>query len=108
MCTDESGRSSGCLKKYSLEELQELVVEMYKAMSKALKEDKNIDALLGDFSRQKAAKKQKKEPEPADLEWLSHAVPTFVEYAMKQYYFAPNRVLEKLKSQRRTLSFSSA
>ncbi len=83
------------LKKYSPAELQELVVEMYKAMPKALKEEKDIDALLSDYTGQKAMKKQKKEPEPVDLEWLNHAVPTFVEHAMQQYYFAPNRVISK-------------
>lgn len=83
------------LKKYSSAELQELIVEMYKVMPKSLKEEKDIDSLLADFSRQMSAKKQKKEPEPVDMEWLTFAVPTFVEYAMNQYYFAPNRVISK-------------
>ena len=56
------------IKEYPEEDLRLLIVELYKAMPKKLREDKDIDALIRDMHRKKPDKKQeqKKQEVSAD------------------------------------------
>jgi hypothetical protein len=84
------------LKKYQEEDLRLLLVEMYKAMPKKLKEDKEIDMLLQDVHGYMSARKAPKAQErQIDLESLKFRIDQFVEYAYNQYYYAPNSYVHK-------------
>ncbi|HBN96683.1 MAG TPA: hypothetical protein DDZ66_10310 [Firmicutes bacterium] len=86
------------LKKYQEEDLRLLLVEMYKAMPKKLKEDKEIDMLLQDVHGYMSARKAPKAQErQIDLESLKFRIDQFVEYAYNQYYYAPLDPLEQSK-----------
>ena len=77
---------------YKAAQLRRLVVEMYKAMPKALKESHGIDELIG--NPMSGRKKQNAEV-PPDIGFLSWEVEQFVDDAYNQYYFAPNSVVSK-------------
>lgn len=84
------------LKKYEADELRKIIVDMYKAMPKSLKEEKNIDLLIEDhvsYGNMGKAKKQK--AEVANISDLKEQIDLFIEHAYKQYYFAPNNVIHK-------------
>ena len=84
------------LKKYKEEDLRLLISEMYKSMPKKLREDKDIDALLQDLhaclSIGKAEKTREKQ---VDIKDLKPKIDLFIDYAYKQYYFAPNSFIHK-------------
>ncbi len=77
---------------YKAAQLRRLVVEMYKAMPKALKEGHGIDELIG--NPMSGRKKQNAEV-PPDIGFLSWEGEQFVDDAYNQYYFAPNSVVPK-------------
>jgi hypothetical protein len=84
------------LEKYSDQQLRVIIAEMYKAIPKAVKEDKEIDSILTnprDLLERKPPEK-KKEPLP-DMDELEYETSQFIEYAYQQYYFAPNSYVPK-------------
>ena len=77
---------------YKAAQLRRLVVEMYKAMPKSLKQGKGIDELI--CNPASGRKKQEAET-PIDMGFLSWEVEQFLDDAYNQYYFAPNSVIPK-------------
>ena len=84
------------LKKYEQNDLRLLVLEMYKAMPKKLREDKDIDALLQDLQSQlNTNKNEKTSVKQTDVMKLKVEINQFINYAYKQYYFTPNNYVRK-------------
>lgn len=84
------------LKKYKEEDLRLLISEMYKAMPKKLREDKDIDALLQDVHAYlRIAKVENRQDKQIDVNNLKQKIDLFIDYAYKQYYFAPNSFVHK-------------
>jgi hypothetical protein len=84
------------LKNYSPEELRLLVLEMYKAVPKKLREDKNIDRMLENIQGyMKIGKVEKRQETQLDIDDLKLEIDQFIDYAYNQYYFAPNNYVHK-------------
>lgn len=84
------------LKKYSQEELTLLVAEMYKGMPKRLREDKDIDRMIQDIHAYlDIGKLGKKQDGQVNIAVLKQEVEQFIDYAYKQYYYAPNSFVHK-------------
>ena len=84
------------LDQYSEDQLRLIIAEMYKAIPKKVKEDKNIDSLLKapeEFKKSKTTKTKK--PTPPDIELVEFDAEDFLENAYNHYYFAPNSVVPK-------------
>lgn len=73
-----------------------IVVEIYKVIPKRIKEEKKIDDLLTNPDEYvERCRRRKRTPQVTDIHELSDEIETFVDYAYKQYYFAPNRYVPK-------------
>jgi hypothetical protein len=84
------------LKKYKEEDLRLLILEMYKAMPKKLREEKDIDALLQDVHEYlRIGKVKRRQNKQTDINDLKPEIDQFIEYAYNQYYFAPNSFVRK-------------
>lgn len=84
------------LKQYKEEDLRLLISEMYKSMPKKLREDKDIDLMLKDIqSYMRIGKIEKKQSIQVDIKDLKMEIEQFIDYAYKQYYFAPNSFIHK-------------
>jgi len=86
------------IKNYSEEELRILLTEMYKAIPKTVKEEKDIDQMVEDIdinSYKNSRRRVSRQKEDVNIELLEYEVETFIEYAYKQYYFAPNSFVHK-------------
>ena len=82
--------------KYSEKELKVLIAEIYKAIPKKIKEEKDIDELIQDINfRKKSRRRTVSSKEEIDINYLEYEVNQFIEYAYKQYYFAPNSYVYK-------------
>jgi hypothetical protein len=79
------------IKDYKAARLRQLVVEMYKAMPKAVKEDASIDALV----ENPEGGRRKPETEALNVELLRMDVERFLLNAYKQHYCVPNTVVSK-------------
>lgn len=92
------------LKGREKEELQTLLVDLYKLIPKSIKDEKNIDALIDNPTRFKQT--GIKEPTAAiDLDTLKREVEHFIKQAYAQNYIAPNRIIpKKERSNWRTLA----
>lgn len=86
---------------YSIEELRYLTAELYKAIPKKIKEEKDIDPLVlsvpehfkeNGTGKASSPSKVKKAP---DLGALESEIELFLENAYAQNYFAPNRFVPK-------------
>lgn len=88
------------------EELQTLIVEMYKLIPKSVKEGKEIDALIDHPTQFKTqAKKAQTLLTSVDFQVLKSEIEQFIEHAYAQYYIAPNRIVpKKERSNWRTLA----
>lgn len=82
------------IKQRKKEELQKLIVEMYKQIPKAVRENKEIDALIDDLE-QFQSKRVKGNNRNINFDELKHKVEQFIEDAYAQNYFAPNRKIPK-------------
>lgn len=86
---------------YSVEELRYLTAELYKAIPKKIKEEKDIDPLILSVPEHFKENKNGTKPSPAkskkapDLEALESEIELFLENAYAQNYFAPNRHVPK-------------
>lgn len=84
------------LKKYKEEDLRLLILEMYKSMPKKLREDKDIDALLQDVhAHVHIGKDERIQDRQINVNDLKQEIDLFIDYAYKQYYFAPNNFVHK-------------
>lgn len=84
------------LKKYSQDDLKLIIAEMYKSMPKKLREDKDTDDLITDVHGYlKIGKIEKALAKQVSIEELKHEIELFIDYAYKQYYFAPNSYVHK-------------
>jgi hypothetical protein len=82
------------LEKHSQEQLRFIIKELYKAIPKQHKEDRQIDALIEDPQGFLSPGKTKKTL-PPDFDSLKWEIETFIDHVQKDYYFAPNRVVPK-------------
>lgn len=80
------------IKEYPEGDLRLLIVELYKAMPKKLREDKDIDVLIRDMHSKKPDKKQ---AVSTDVKLLKPEIEFFLENAYAQNYMAPNRIIPK-------------
>lgn len=77
---------------YRSEQLRRLLVEMYKAIPKRVKEDHGIDDLI---CNRASRPNKRKIDEPPDIEALASQTERFVTNAYSQYYYIPNSVVPK-------------
>lgn len=82
-----------CLRGYDRPTLEALLVELYKAMPKALKEEKLIDPYIRAATAGKPVAPSK--PVRRDIDQIASDVEQFIEYARNQYYLAPNSHVRK-------------
>jgi hypothetical protein len=75
---------------YRTEQLRRLLVEMYKAMPKRVKEDHGIDHLICNPVSKQSQRKSEVVP---DIRALARETEQFVRNAHNDYYFAPNSVV---------------
>ncbi len=80
------------VEKYDKKEMTGLVIELYKIIPKAKKEQNNIDDLILDFK-----KKEKKKDEKISFPELVKEVNYFLECVEAGYYAEPNRVITKVE-----------
>ncbi len=78
------------ISRYDNKELQEIIVELYKRVSKAKKEEYAIDDFIKDVS-----KKQAKKLEVQDFETLKKEIVYFLNCVDAGYYEMPNKVISK-------------
>lgn len=84
------------IKEYPEEDLRLLIVELYKAMPKKLREDKDIDTLIKDAKELLHSKKtDKKQAASADVKLLKPEIELFLENVYAQNYMEPNRIIPK-------------
>ncbi len=84
------------LEQYSEQQLRLIIAEMYKAIPKAIKEDKDIDGILTNPNELIPSKaRKKKQPPIPDIETLRDETEQFIDDAYNQYYFAPNNIISK-------------
>ena len=86
------GELRNTIERYKPDQLKTLVVEMYKAMPKAVKEDQAIDDLISNPTSKRKARKRDAAP---DIEVLRLDVETLIENAYSLCYLIPNRVVPK-------------
>ena len=67
------------LSKYKEKELRLLIVEMYKAMPKKIREEKEIDKLLQDVHEFLSVGKAKKKQEQVDIDLLKPEIEEFID-----------------------------
>ncbi|QQK78749.1 hypothetical protein HUG20_01740 [Salicibibacter cibi] len=78
------------------DELQELIVEMYKQIPKKMRETKEIDELIDNPDLFKTRKQNaKKTVQMPDFATVEDEVKNFINNAYKQNYVAPNRIVPK-------------
>lgn len=82
------------LQGYNREKLESIILEMYKAMPKSVKEAKGIDKII---INPNAKPTRRVEPVHRDLEDICRETEEFLSDAYNQYYFAPNSVIPKSK-----------
>ncbi|HHW04092.1 MAG TPA: hypothetical protein GXX35_14995 [Thermoanaerobacterales bacterium] len=84
------------LKNYKEEDLRLIISEMYKSMPKKLREDKDIDTMLQDVhAYMSIGKIERTRNRQVDVNDLKQEIEQFIDYAYKQYYFAPNSFVHK-------------
>lgn len=84
------------LKQCKEDDIKLLAVELYKAMPKKLKEEKEIDQVIKEIAAGERNKKStKQDNKKVTAEELSGEIELFLENAYAQNYFAPNRSIPK-------------
>lgn len=82
------------IQNYSSEELQLLVIGLYKAIPKSIKEDNGIDEFLKNPAAH-GGKKPKKSDAVRPIDEIEEEVNAFVDAAGDGFYFIPNRIIPK-------------
>lgn len=75
-------------------ELRLIIINLYKAIPKRLKDEKSIDSLIT-HPESFITHRRRKEKEIPDIEELQDETKQFITYAYNQYYFAPNQFVHK-------------
>ncbi|MDW7662336.1 MAG: hypothetical protein SCL54_13025, partial [Bacillota bacterium] len=84
------------LKKYNEDDLRRIISEMYKAMPKKIREEKDIDVLIQDVhSLMNNGKRNAMKDKPLNIERLTFEIEEFIDYAYMQYYLTPNQFVHK-------------
>jgi len=84
------------LKQYTEEDLRLLICEMYKSIPKKIREDKEIDEMVTDIQAYKRiGKVNRDQNKKRDIIELKPQINQFIDFAYKQYYFAPNNYVHK-------------
>ncbi|MBE1556396.1 hypothetical protein [Sporosarcina limicola] len=85
------------VKEQSREELETLLVEIYKLIPKKVREEKDIDALIENPQHYKISQMRggKKEKVLIDFEVVKCETIDFIKYAYAHYYIAPNQTIPK-------------
>lgn len=84
------------IKKYNVEDLKLIISEMYKSMPKKLREDKDIDEMLKDVHAfMNIGKVEKSSSKQVNIIDLKREIDQFIDFAYKQYYYAPNNYVHK-------------
>jgi hypothetical protein len=83
------------IEKYSAEQLRLIITELYKAVPKVNKEDNDIDGMLKNPERLTQPRPKTSQKKVPDIDLLKSETECFIDYAYKQYYLAPNRVVSK-------------
>lgn len=83
------------LKDRKKDELQLLIVEMYKQFPKKIREAKEIDQLIDNPGTTKTKKGSTSKIQNTDFDSVESETSHFIEDARAQYYFAPNRLISK-------------
>ena len=84
------------VKEYEEEDLRLLVAELYRAMPKSLREEKEIDDLIREARvRLHEPKKAKTDKKSTDINELKPVIEDFLENAYEQNYYIPNRIIPK-------------
>jgi hypothetical protein len=89
------GELRSLIDKYSASQMKTIIAEMYKALSKSLKEDSGIDQLIRNPDQTIQAGKKTKQEEVPDIGLLEDEVTEFIENAYNQLYLIPNRIVSK-------------
>lgn len=76
--------------KHTKEQLELLVVELYRAMPKSLKDEKNVDELVRDPDAARAGGAGASRKSAPDFDAVAAEARKFIDYASQSYYFAPN------------------
>jgi len=84
------------LKQYTEEDLRLLICEMYKSIPKKIREDKEVDKMVTDIHAYKRiGKVNRDQNKKRDIIELKPQINQFIDFAYKQYYFAPNNYVHK-------------
>lgn len=84
------------VKKYKEADLRAIVAELYKAIPANKRDEKNIDAIIADYSGYINKSKEKNNRiARVDIKQLKEDVEIFVDNAYDQYYLIPNNVIHK-------------
>jgi hypothetical protein len=83
------------VKNLSPDQLGTILVEVYRRLPKAVREEADLDSLIRNPPEPGAKRAPKKAPPPPNIEDLKWEVDEFVENAYAQNYLAPNRVISK-------------
>lgn len=81
------------IKEYSRKDLEQLVVELYKQIPKAKREDHQTDELIHNLKEGKVVKK--KAIEKPSIDQLKTEILDFIDLAKEQYYVKPNTIVPK-------------
>ncbi len=84
----------GVIKDLTSEELRVIIIEIYKAIPKRLKEEKSIDFII-QHPQVANIKKEGAKANIPNLAEIEFKAEEFIEYAYKQYYFIPNQYVHK-------------
>ena len=79
------------IKKYSKEDKDKIIVELYKRIPKRVKEDYDIDNFLINLENNKV----KKEDKVLSFEELSYEILSFIKCVNLGYYASPNKIISK-------------
>jgi uncharacterized protein (UPF0128 family) len=83
------------VKNYEKEQLEYLVTELYKILTKVQKEDNNVSALIGNPDPKDKTPVKKKEESVRPFKEIEEETGHFISNAYAQNYFIPNRSISK-------------
>ncbi len=83
------------IEKYPADQMKYLIVEMYRALPKSLKDDDGFDKIIRNPDLSGNNQRQVKRVKAPDIDLLEYDVDEFAENAYNQYYFIPNRIVPK-------------
>lgn len=84
------------LNQYTEEDLRLLLCEIYKSIPKKIREEKDIDEMIADIHAYKRIGQINREQnKKIDITELKPKIEQFIDFAYKQYYYAPNSYVHK-------------